>query len=105
VRRQAPRREKGYNLKLWEGLEGGGRRVTRSIFQTGSEPERPRLVKPAVEDAERDLIVSGDGHDLAIRDHSPINPDEEAVLSQPGGRDLSPIGPHCLAESVSRPLV
>ena len=42
-------------------LEGGGRGVARSVFQAGAEPERPRLMEPAVQDAEDGKVSDGNG--------------------------------------------
>ena len=59
-----------------ESLEGRGRRVARTIFQARTEPERPRLMKPAVQDAEGRVVVTGDDDQLGVGTDTRVVPAE-----------------------------
>ena len=68
--------------RVGEGLEGGGRRVARivALAEPRSELERPRLVKPAVQDAEGCIVVARDHDQLMVRANARVQPCERAVL-------------------------
>ena len=47
------------SIREREGFECGSRRVAGAVFQARPQPQRPRLVKPAVQNAERHIVVAG----------------------------------------------
>ena len=68
-----------------KGLERGGRRVARAVFQAGAEPQRPCLVKAAMQDAEGRIVVTGDDDQLMVGANAGVAPDEQAVFWRPSG--------------------
>ena len=63
-----------------EGLEGGGRRVAWAVFQARAEPQGPRSVKPAVQNAEGGVVVAGNNDQLMVGTYAGVAPNEQSVL-------------------------
>ena len=76
-------------LRKRESLEGGRGRVARAVFQARAKPERPYLVKPAVQDAEGRVVVAGDGNRGAVGTYARIEPDEQPVLGNAWRHDIA----------------
>ena len=90
-----------------EGLEGGGRRVARivALAEPRPEPQRPRLVKPAVQDAERRVVVADNDDQLPVRTDARIQPDEQPMFGYARGRNVTRHGGDSLEQRLSRTVV
>src|SRR5262249_6435075 len=68
----------------WErvGLKGGCRSVARVVAHAEPcpQPERPEFVRVRVENAEEIVVVTGEYHELVIRQYSSVGPHKQAML-------------------------
>ena len=81
----------GQPLREGIRLKGSGWRVARivSLAKPCSEPQRPGLVKPAVQNAESSIVVAGDSDQSAVRVYTGINPDKQPVFGDAGSGDVA----------------
>jgi len=80
-----------------ESLKCARRGVPGSIFETCAEAKRPNLVKPAVKNAERRVVVPRNHIQEVGRERVARNPNEHAVLCNNRDHDVAVKGLNCAA--------
>ena len=74
----------GVGFGKGKGLDGGGGRVPRTVFEGCSLPKRPQLVHARVKDAKGEVVVAGKDDELAVWNRLAVQEDEKSVLCDRG---------------------